>query len=280
MNGSRRNFMQLAGLAAAATAFPLSRLSANAATAPKAKDILFDFGIASYTLRAFTLDETIAMTQRLGVKKLTLKDMHLPMSLAPAEIAAGAAKVKAAGLELSSLGVIYMKTEDDVRKGFDYARAAGVKLIIGAPSPELLGLTERIAKETDISIAIHNHGPDGQVYPRPTDAYRLISSMDKRMGLCVDIGHTQRMDTDPSDEIARCFDRVLDIHIKDVSASAKEGKTVEIGRGVIGIPKLMRRLIALGYAGSLHYEYEKDQKDPLPGLAESIGYVRGVVAAL
>ncbi len=280
MNGSRRSFIQLAGMAAACTALPLSRLAADNSAVRTKKNIPFDFGIASYTFRAFTLDQTIDMTKRLGINKLTLKDKHLPMALSPEEIAAAVEKMKAAGIELSSLGVIYMNTEEEVRKAFAYAHAAGVKLMNGCPIPELLNFTERMVKDTDITIAIHNHGPDNRSYPRPLDAYTLIAKMDKRMGLCVDVGHTQRLNIDPADEIERCFDRVFDMHIKDVSASSKEGKTIEMGRGVIDIPKLMRRLVTLGYSKTLHYEFEKDDKDPLAGVAESVGYVNGVIAAL
>jgi hypothetical protein len=33
----------------------------------------------------------------------------------------------------------------------------------------------------------------------------------------------------------------------------------------------------INYQGNVAFEYEKDEKDPLPGLAESVGYVRGVM---
>jgi sugar phosphate isomerase/epimerase len=78
----------------------------------------------------------------------------------------------------------------------------------------------------------------------------------------------------------RGADRLLDVHIKDVTAATKDGETVEIGRGIIDIPKFLRTLSRLRYAGTLSFEYEKDEKDPLPGLAESVGYIRGVMAAL
>ena len=35
----------------------------------------------------------------------------------------------------------------------------------------------------------------------------------------------------------------------------------------------------MDYRGTAAFEYEKDGRDPLPGLAESVGYVRGVLAA-
>ena len=85
---------------------------------------------------------------------------------------------------------------------------------------------------------------------------------------------------DPGDQVERYFDRLLDVHIKDVSSADAKGSTVEIGRGVIDTPKLLKTLIKLKYSGTLHFEHEKDQKDPLPGVAESVGYVRGVLATL
>ena len=96
----------------------------------------------------------------------------------------------------------------------------------------------------------------------------------------MDIGHTQRIGLDPATEAEKYFDRLLDVHIKDVDKSTPEGDTVEIGRGVIDIPKFLSVLIKNKYTGVVSFEYEKDAKDPFPGLSESVGYVRGVLAML
>jgi inosose dehydratase len=273
---SRRGFVKLAAATAAAGALPALDLHArSAATTPT-----FDLGIASYTFRSFSLDQTIAMTERLRIKKLTLKDMHLPMAITAEEMAAVHAKLKAAGLTLSSCGVVYMTTEEEVNKAFAYARLAGIRMMVGVPDAPLLDLAERKCKETDISLAIHNHGPTDKRFPSPESAYSVINRMDRRMGLCIDVGHTQRLGLDPAAQVERYFDRLLDVHIKDVSAANAEGTTVEIGSGVIDTPKLLRTLARLKYTGTLHFEHEKDAKDPFPGVAESVGYVRGVLAAL
>ena len=39
-------------------------------------------------------------------------------------------------------------------------------------------------------------------------------------------------------------------------------------------------LAKTNYTGHLAMEYEKDMKDPMAGIAESVGYYRGVVDAL
>ena len=277
---SRRDVLKLAGLATAALC-PISASSApedsgNAGKTP----VAFDLGMASYTFRAFSLDQAIAMTRRLALKKITLKDVHLPLNTSEGEIRKTLDKIHGAGLELSACGVVYMTTEAEVQNAFAYARAAELKMLVGVPQPPLLELVEKKVKETDIALAIHNHGPTDQRYPSPESAYKLLAKMDKRMGLCIDIGHTQRLGLDPSVEIERFFDRLYDVHFKDVSLADAKGGTVECGRGVIDIPRLLKTLTRLKYSRTLHFEHEKDEKDPLPGVAESIGYVRGILAAI
>jgi hypothetical protein len=206
--------------------------------------------------------------------------MHLPMAVTEAEMAAVRDKMKAAGIELSSCGVVYMKSEEQVHKGFAYAKLAGIKMMVGVPDPPFVALAEQKVKELDIALAIHNHGPDNNSYPSPESAYAVVKNRDQRMGLCIDVGHTQRLGLDPSVECEKYFDRLLDVHMKDVSGSDAKGSTVECGSGVIDIPKLLKTLARLGYAKTLHFEHEKDGKDPFPGLAESVGYVRGVMASI
>jgi sugar phosphate isomerase/epimerase len=172
-----------------------------------------------------------------------------------------------------------MSKESEVDQAFDYAKAAGMEMIVGVPNPELLPLVERKVKQYDLKLAIHNHGPTDKVYPSPQSAFERIRGLDRRIGLCIDVGHTQRCGIDPADAAERCFDRLLDVHIKDVTAPTAEGETLEAGRGVVDLPKFLAALRRLKYAGTVSLEYEKDEKDPLPGAAESIGYFRGILAA-
>jgi sugar phosphate isomerase/epimerase len=279
---NRRQFLQILGAGTAASIAAATGGSANdyARGASRASDKQLKLGLASYTLRKFDLDKTLAMTRRLGLKYIALKSMHLPLESSPAQIAEAAEKVKNAGLELYGGGVIYMKDQAEVNLAFDYAKAAGMKVIIGAPVPELLALVNRKVQQYDIKVAIHNHGPGDKNYPTPASVYERIKDLDKRIGLCNDIGHTMRAGEDPSVSAEKFADRLLDVHIKDESVATAKGQAVEVGRGVIDIPKFLRTLSKINYTGVVAFEYEKDADDPLPGLAESVGYVRGVIAAM
>ena len=73
---------------------------------------------------------------------------------------------------------------------------------------------------------------------------------------------------------------MFDIHLKDVDKAAEDGKTVEVGRGVIDIPKFLAMLVEKNYQGVVSIEYEKDAEDPMPGLSESVGYVKGCLDAM
>jgi inosose dehydratase len=276
----RRHFIQFAGLGAAACAGAISGGGIAGPILSAAADKPFQLGMASYTFREFPLDQALAMTRRLGLKRIAFKDMHLRLDSTPSQMAVVLAKVKEAGLDLYGGGVIYMRNEAYVNQAFEYAKAAGMRIIIGVPNHELLELANKKVKEYDIKLAIHNHGPGDKVYPTPESAYERIKNLDPRIGLCIDLGHTQRSEVDPSSVAVKYADRLLDVHIKDVSEASAKGNTVEIGRGIIDMPKFLRTMQKINYQGTLALEYEKDGKDPLPGSAESIGYLRGVLSMI
>lgn len=276
-NHSRRSFFKKTGFAlSSAAALPLIHGVSDASTLT----IPFSLGMASYTFRKFGLDECLSMTKKLGLKRIAFKSFHLPLDASAETFSSTLKKIEQAGLELYGGGVIYMKNEEHVHNAFKYATAAGMKIIIGVPNHNLLDLVEEKVKEHDIILAIHNHGPGDKVYPSPESAYEKVKDRDPRMGLCIDIGHTQRIGLDPAEEFVKFKNRVFDVHIKDVTKSTKEGETVEIGRGVIDMPKFIKTLVKHNYTGTAALEFEKDGDAPLTGAAESIGYVRGILATI
>ncbi len=279
MNSNRRNFLKLSGIGIAAVAIP--GMAQSASSKPeKSKSVPVRLGLASYTLRKMNLDDALAVCQKLDLKHISLKDFHLKLDSTDAQIAEVVQKCKDAGVELGSGGVIYMKSEAEVDAAFEYARKAGMNMIIGVPQHEMLPYAEKKVKEYNIRLAIHNHGPGDKVYPSCESAYVLIKNMDPRVGLCLDIGHTQRIQRDPSADLKDYFSRVFEIHMKDVTTSDQDGKAIEIGRGVIDIPGFLKTVVKMKFSGIISFEYEKEDADPVPGLAESIGYVKGVLAVI
>ncbi len=276
---TRRHFLQALAAGTAVSLTP-KELFAKQHTKKARPSQSFKFGMASYTMREFDLDKTLETTKKLGLEYIALKSFHLPLESSPYQIAEVVAKIKAAGIKLYGGGVIYMRNANEVNQAFAYAKAAGMSIIIGKPYHEVLDLVNEKVKQYDIRVAIHNHGPSDKMYPTPESVYKKIKNLDPRIGICNDIGHTMRAGIDPSESSERVADRLYDIHIKDVSEAARKGHTVEMGRGVIDIPKFLRTLKKINYTGVVSFEYEKDGKDPFMGLAESVGYVKGALAAI
>jgi sugar phosphate isomerase/epimerase len=235
----------------------------------------FKIGMAGYTFVHFDIDKTLETMRKTNVHYLCIKDFHLPLNSTDEQIAAFHAKLAASGVTGYAVGPIYMKTEAEVDRAFDYARRVGVGLIVGVPNHELLPYVNQKVKQYDVRYAIHLHGPDIALYPDADDAWHHTKDLDPRMGICLDIGHDTRNGKDPVADLKKYHSRVFDIHIKDVTEASKAGYSVEIGRGVIDFPAFIRALREVGYSGVCSLEHEKDMKDPFAGISESIGYFRG-----
>ncbi|MGK7394985.1 MAG: sugar phosphate isomerase/epimerase family protein [Candidatus Cyclobacteriaceae bacterium M3_2C_046] len=276
MKYTRKDFIRLSGMALA-TSSAITWTGVQAAEKEAGKTKKFNLGVASYTFRKFDLDKTIECVNRLGVHNLALKSMHMPLDSSAAQIRKMADQVRKSGLNLYGAGVIYMKSREQVDQAFDYAKNADLKLIIGVPNPELLPYVNDKVKNYDIKVAIHNHGPGDDLYPSPNSVMEKVQEFDQRIGLCMDIGHTVRIKEDPAQLAKKYIDRLHDVHIKDVTADNPDGETLQIGRGIIDIPGFLTTLDDIGYTGVVSLEYEKDGDDPLPGSAESIGYLNGII---
>jgi len=276
---SRRTFLGTAAATSAWTA--VGGVSTGVNVGAMARPEPLKLGVASYSFRNFPLDRALEMAKTLGVKYMTFKDVHLPRTDPPETTKALRAKIEAAGITIMGGGTITLPNDPaQIRKDFEYAKNAGFPLIFISPDPGAMDTIEQMAKEFDIKAVIHNHGPEDKVWPRPQDAYAAVKNRDKRLGLCIDIGHTLRTGTDPVTAVRECRDRLYDMHVKDLANTTDKESQVAVGRGVIDFPGLFRTLIDIGYQGQVGLEYEIHADDPLPGMIESIAYMRGVMASL
>ncbi len=237
----------------------------------------FKLGMAGYTFVKFDLEKTLETLEKTDVKYLCIKDFHLPFNSTEKQITDFHDKLKSKGVTGYAVGPIYMKTNEEVDKAFDYAKRVGVKLIVGVPTYEMLPYVDKKVKEYDFHYAIHLHGPDIELFPDADDVWNNVKDLDPRIGMCLDIGHDTRNGKDPVADLKKYHTRVFDIHIKDVTGDTKEGYSVEIGRGIIDFPAFINMLREVNYTGVCSLEHEKNMDDPFLGIAESIGYFRGVI---
>lgn len=271
---TRRAVLKTGALAAGSLL--LSRYASAAKTSP------FHLGIASYTFREFKdPQQVIGFMKQLNLKYINLKDVHLPMTPLE-EVPARADVYRKAGHTITGGGTIsFQKDEDeDIKTKFDYAKAAGFGFIVAAPTHATIGRVESFVKKYDIKLAIHNHGTEDKEFPSPHDVLKAVGNMDKRMGCCVDIGHATRAGDDIPSTLREVGPRLFDLHMKDLADKDKRESQVAVGKGILPIKAIFQTLIDMRYTGTADLEYEIEAKDPMPGVTESIAFMRKTLAAL
>ena len=275
---NRRSLLR-AGAAVSASTF-LHPMMAHAGVGPDMASPI-RLGIASYTFRKFDKAKLIEFMKQLKTPYLNLKDVHLPMKPLD-QVKAEADAYRAAGFTLVAAGNISFAKDDDadIREKFEYVKAAGIPVMVCAPTHQVLPRMEKFVKEYDIKMAIHNHGTEDKEFPSPLDVLKAVKGMDPRIGCCIDIGHTMRSGTDVVEAIRAVGPRLFDVHTKDLANRNQKESQVAVGEGLMPMRQIFQTLIDIKYPGTVDLEYEIHEDDPMPGVVESFAYMRGVLAGM
>lgn len=237
----------------------------------------YKVGIASYTFRKMSLEDTIKAMKRLNLRYISVKDFHLPLNSTTAQRKAAMQKLRDAGITPMSCGNITMQNDEkNIRQAFEYAKDCEMPVIVCSPDPASMAILDRMVKEYDTRLAIHNHGPEDKRFPSPYDVMNAVKGYDQRLGLCIDVGHTARAKVNPAEAIVKCKERLYDLHFKDINSTEPNGTTIEAGRGVLNLPAIVKALDKVRYNGMVSIEFEGWGDDPLPAVAETVGYARAL----
>jgi len=294
MPTTRRSFLSATGIAGLG-AFGVTPSSARIEPSPWG----IKLGVATYSLRSFDRTKAIEMIKSIETPWISIKENHLAQKSSKAEIQAGAKEyaslesVRAgakeftdAGLKIMSGGNVDMKetTIEGLRPHFEYAKAAGMPMMVCAPTQENVKMVEALVKEYNIKIAIHNHGPEDKHFPTPQSVLEAVRSLDPRCGLCMDVGHSARAGADVIKSITDAGSRLLDMHVKDLKDFTGKGTPsfgqCDVGDGEMPFPGIFKQLKKMNYQGCVNLEYEINDKNPMPGMQRSFSYMRGVLAGL
>lgn len=265
-------------MSTAVLAAPMTGRSSAADASPN--DI--KLGVATYSLREFQRALAIKMIKQMNVQYVDIKEFHLPYNDTPKQVAAGRKQFDEAGLNVVGGGNISLQNDNeaDLRRYFEYARACGFPMMIIAPTHETLPKIEKLVKEYNIKVAIHNHGPEDKHFPSPRSVLDAVHNMDPRVGLCIDVGHTARTGQDVVESIAQAGPRLFEIHMKDLRDLHDKDSQVPVGDGAMPVPAIFRQLRKQGYQGVCSLEYEVDADNPMLGMQKSFSYMRGVIAGM
>ena len=109
-------------------------------------------------------------------------------------------------------------------------------------------------------------------------AWKLF--LDPRIGFCIDVGHAVRANANLVEAIHATGSRLYDVHVKDLANFTSRDSQVAVGEGILPYRDIFQALIDIKYKGFVDLEYEINGNDPMPGVIESFGYMRGVLAGM
>ena len=176
-------------------------------------------GVAGYSYRNFSIDETLAMLQEMGVKYLSIKDWWLPLNSTKEQMDAFKDKCASYGVDGYILGPIYMHSKEEVDRAFAYTERYGIDMFIGVPDYDLIDYVIAKVKETGIRVAIHTHGPDGAAFPSIYKIMELVKDPSLGVGCCLDMGHSVRSGEDIAQIVKKYHKWIYDIHIWEGESS-------------------------------------------------------------
>ncbi len=275
----RREMLRVGATASAGVLASLVSPISRAARAAAAKP--FTLGIQLYSLRGYPVEQALAHAKALGFEAVEFYSGMLPVNASADQIAAVRKQVADLGLTISAHGVNAFGGDAAAnRKVFEFAKAAGVRIITCDPAPESFTSLDDLVKEFDVRLAIHNHGPTHR-YNKAIDVLRAIEGRDERIGACADLGHFIRSGENPVEVIRLLAGRLYGIHLKDFAEMKDKTKGVILGKGHLDVPAVFAALERAKFPadGAVSLEYEENPKNPIDEIRECAEVARAAMKA-
>ena len=256
----------------------------------------YHVAMAGYTYNKFTIDETLADLEKYDVHYLCVKNFHLPFNATSTQIAEFKRKCADHGVTPYGAGPISIDNVDDMKRRFDYTAALGASILVGVPgekgpdgktrsSRKMCEAASELCPKYGIKFAIHNHGANPKtgnpnLYPTVPATYELIKDLDPNMGFCMDVAYTFADGFDPAAIVRQYGARIFDGHLRNISDPGNGSSGITAHQGVIDYLPFFRALAEIGYDGCFGLELANSFPNNPQWIPESIGYFRGLIAAV
>ncbi len=248
----------------------------------------FLIGPQAYSFNRYSFFEAIDKAKEVGCSVIEAypgqrlsPDDKTPFSheAPPSVWAKAKMKLEETGVRLVNYGVVGLGNDEaEARKVFDFAKIMGIPTITSEPQAGSFDLLEKLVKEYDIKLAVHNHpkrenNPDYK-YWDPEYVLDCVKGRDPRMGACADTGHWIRSGIKPIDALKILEGRIISSHLKDLNEFAPGAHDVPYGKGVADVKACLDELNRQGFEGNVSIEYEYNWTSSVPEIAECVDFVR------
>jgi sugar phosphate isomerase/epimerase len=267
----------------------LSPFFLKAADPTPAEKLGWKLAIHSYTFQKFSIFDAIDKTADLGVKYMSISgslimdgtNKHTTVDISPADREKIDEKLKSRGFgNFLNIGVVQLPADEaKSRKVFEFAKAWGIDTLVAEPAPEALDTVEKLCKEYNIKVAIHDH-PKPNHYWNPDVVLAAIKGRTPLMGACADVGHWMRSGLDPLECLKKLDGHIIALHFKDLNEMGMKAHDVPWGTGVGKMKELMAELKRQHFHGAFCVEYEYHWENSSPEIAQCVKFWNETCAEL
>ena len=259
----------------------------HAAALPPAEQLGWQMAIHERTFEKFTIYEAIDKTADLGLNymslsanvKLDAKTSVATSKLTDEQIAAIQQHLTAKGITLVNAYVPLPANEARCRKEFEFAKKMRIDVLVGEPAQDALDTVEKLCKEFNIKVAIHDH-PQPSHYWNPQAVLDAIKGRGPLMGACADTGHWIRSGLDPVECLKTLQGHVICLHFKDLAEKNPKSHDVPWGTGVGNCKGMMAELQRQGFHGAFCVEYEYHFENNLSEVTDCVKFFNATCAEL
>lgn len=252
-----------------------------------ADELGWQLALHARTFQRFPLFEAMDKTAALGIKYMSLSaSVNLEgtnpvqlVELSDQQIQTIKKRADSNGLTFVNAYVPFPADEARCRKSFEFARKLGIDMLVGEPSPEALDTVEKLCREYNIRVAIHDH-PKPSQYWNPQNVLDAIKGRSPLLGACADTGHWVRSGLDPVECLKTLHGHIFCLHFKDLDRKSRNAHDVPWGTGVGQCKAMMVELKRQGFRGAYCIEYEYHWETSTPEIAECARFFKAACADL
>ena len=256
-------------------------------------------GTQSYSFRSQPLDEAIASMQSIGLGFCELWQGHVETRdrinapagadrrealrqwrlTVPLETFADIRKkFDAAGVRLTAYNLSFQRdfTDDEIRRGFEMAKALGVDVITASAHLSVMPRVDPIAQQFTIRVGVHNHSKVANDEFATPDDFAAAMKGASNIAVNLDIGHFTAANFDAVDYLEKHHDRIVSLHIKD--RKRDQGENLPFGEGDTPIVQVLRLLRDRKWDIPAQIEYEYKGEDTNKEVARCLEYCKKALA--
>lgn len=255
-----------------------------------AEKLGWQLAIHSYTFQKFSIFDAIDKSAALGVKYMSVSGSAIvdgtnrvsTVTLSDEQRAAIDERLRARGFgNFVNMGVVQLPADEaKSRKVFEFAKKWGINVLVAEPATNALDTVEKLCKEYNIKVAIHDHPKGHSIYWNPESVLAAIKGRTPLMGACADVGHWMRSGLDPVECLKKLEGHVICLHFKDLNEMGPKAHDVPWGTGIGKSKELMAELKRQHFHGAFCVEYEYHWENSSPEIAQCVKFWNDTCAEL